>query len=266
MEALASRTQAASRARSGRSPELVQEQARWLKHSPAFASDAQRGVVLGPRKACRASVAIPLLVAVSTGPWGCPPRTSGCWQPPSRTALSAQRVGAPSGRPAVLRRIGLSVGRDSGRHPVHSGEWPRMVVPEARALSGLLASSGPADRATGLTVTPSDLCINGQPTPFSPAVLEAILADPVVIADYDPGWPATSSAQLSNRVPPSTAGHRCQPIRPDTEEFEASNPLSRHSPATSPWPGASGGRRERGRAASRPHPAPRPPWARTGSP
>jgi hypothetical protein len=36
------------------SPELIQEQARWLKnHSPTFASAAQQWVALGPRKACR---------------------------------------------------------------------------------------------------------------------------------------------------------------------------------------------------------------------
>jgi hypothetical protein len=29
---------------------------------------------------------------------------------------------------AVLRRIGLSIGRDSGGHPVHSDEWPRLVM------------------------------------------------------------------------------------------------------------------------------------------
>ena len=36
------------------SPELIQEQARWLKyHSPTLASAAQQWVALGPRKASR---------------------------------------------------------------------------------------------------------------------------------------------------------------------------------------------------------------------
>ena len=41
--------------------------------------------------------------------------------------------------------------------------------------------------------------INGQAPPYSPAMLEAILVNPVVIVDYDPSWPATYQ-QLRDRL------------------------------------------------------------------
>jgi hypothetical protein len=68
VEALASRREAPGRTDLVESPELIQEQARWLKaHSPTFASAAQRWVVLGPRKACRTSVLNRPIVAVEHG-------------------------------------------------------------------------------------------------------------------------------------------------------------------------------------------------------
>jgi hypothetical protein len=45
------------------------------------------------------------------------------------------------------------------------------------------------------------------------------------------GQPQRSSSQLSNRVPPSTAGHRGQPIRPDTEGAGGSTPPAPTTPA-----------------------------------
>ena len=55
------------------SPELIQEQARWLKNpSPTFASAGKRWVVLGPGKAYRASGADPLLLAPKHGAWAMP--------------------------------------------------------------------------------------------------------------------------------------------------------------------------------------------------
>jgi GrpB-like predicted nucleotidyltransferase (UPF0157 family) len=41
--------------------------------------------------------------------------------------------------------------------------------------------------------------INGRPASYSPALQEAILANPVVIVDYDPSWPAAFQ-QLRDRL------------------------------------------------------------------
>jgi hypothetical protein len=75
---------------------------------------------------------------------------------------------------------------------------------KAGPAGGLRPPSGPAAtrRPPGDRPHPplsSAGSINGQPTPYSPALQEAILANPVVIADYDPRWPATFQ-QLRHRL------------------------------------------------------------------
>ena len=111
------------------SPELTQEQARWLKnHSPHLRVSCEAVGGLGPRKACRASVANPLIGAVKNG--ALVDAHPGLRVASNRSAreLWLNEEGCTLRAHCCPQKNGMRVGRDGGGHPVHEYKVNREVV------------------------------------------------------------------------------------------------------------------------------------------